>query len=98
MLVVTATLFSVICSLLLAWYMTTVVRGRNYSDVGVIMYEGRSIAFAVGILGFPVFLSVFLLVIKQTLSKNSNLPYRVGIPFAGFCLIFYIPLLLWVYG
>jgi hypothetical protein len=98
LLVTVAAICSVLCSCVLAWYATTLVRGANYSDVGVIMYERRSMALAVGVLAFPVLSGVLLLTIRRTLSKESDLPYWVGIPVAGLCLIFYLPLLLWAYG
>ncbi|AFZ26237.1 hypothetical protein Cylst_4132 [Cylindrospermum stagnale PCC 7417] len=89
---------SVNCSLVLSWYLTTLARGENYADIGVSMYRYRTIALLAGLFSFPALSYMLLYAIKQTLSKNSNLPYKVGIPTFALYFLFYLILLIWVYG
>ncbi|MBD2214721.1 hypothetical protein H6G27_33460 [Nostoc linckia FACHB-104] len=56
------------------------LRGKNYSDVGVPMYENDGIATLVGLLVFLIILFGFLYVLQRTLSQNLQwLPYLVAI-------------------
>ncbi|MBW4659072.1 MAG: hypothetical protein KME15_10380 [Drouetiella hepatica Uher 2000/2452] len=62
--------------------------GRNYSDVGVPMYENAFIATMLGILVFFVLLFGSLYILQRTLSRNLQwLPYLVAVAtFAAACL------------
>jgi hypothetical protein len=56
-----------------------VLRGRNYSDVGVPMYENDGMARGAGFLVFLIVLLGFLYILQRTLSRNLQwLPYLVA--------------------
>jgi len=97
-LITIVTLSAILISVTLSWQFTKMVRGRNYSDVGVVMYENRLMALVVGIFGFPTLSGASIMLIKKTLSRNSRLPYWIGGIVFIICLPFYLLLLLWSYG
>jgi uncharacterized membrane protein YhaH (DUF805 family) len=54
--------------------------GRNYSDVGVPMYENAAIATMLGILVFFVLLFGLLYILQRTLSRNLQwFPYLIAV-------------------
>ncbi len=55
------------------------LRGRDYSDVGVPMYENNGIATSAGVLVFLIVLLGFLYILQRTLSRDLQwLPYLVA--------------------
>ena len=56
-----------------------VLRGRNYSDVGVPVYENDAIATGVSFFVFLIVLLGVLYLLQRTLSRNLQwLPYLVA--------------------
>jgi hypothetical protein len=63
------------------------MRGSSTADVGIIMFENSAGAWAFWLSCFLAASGLILLMVKLTISRNSNLPYWV-IPAAMFiCLV-----------
>jgi hypothetical protein len=63
------------------------MRGRSTADVGIIIFENSSGAWAFWLSSFLAASGLILFIVKLTISRNSNLPYW-GIPAAmSICLI-----------
>ena len=69
---------AVFVSALISTVLIQALRGRNYSDVGVPMYENEELARAVGLFVFAIVLLAYLFGLQRTLS--SNLPW---LPYAA---------------
>lgn len=95
MLVIVGAICSVIGSGELSDYMAELVRGKPSADVGVVIYSHSDRALILWLLAFPILSYAFLFIIKQVFSKNSNLPYWIGIITGVLCLPYYLIPLLW---
>ncbi len=70
---------AVFVSALISTVPIQVLRGRNYSDVGVPMYENEELARAVGLFVFAIVLLAYLFGLQRTLSANLPwLPYAAA--------------------
>lgn len=69
------------------------IKNVNYSDLKRPLYEHTGLAFGFGILTFPLLTGLFLwLIVKIT--NNTILPIALGKKIFFFCLLLYIPLLI----
>lgn len=68
------------------------LKGRNYSDVGLPMYENSSVATFVAFLVFFIALFGLLYVLQRTISRNAPyFPYVIaGITCVGLVVSFFI--------
>ena len=89
------TIFAVIAAGELAYHIAKPFRGTGNADAGVTIYEHLELAISLWLLAFPIFCFLFLFIIKLTISKNSNLPYYVGILVSIFCSYGYLFDLSW---
>lgn len=95
MLAIVGAICSVIGSGELSNYMAEFLRGKPSADVGIVIYSHSDRALILWLLTFPILSYTFLFIIKQTFTKNSNLPYWIGIITAVLCLPYYLIPLLW---
>ncbi|MDZ8085954.1 MAG: hypothetical protein RMY16_10380 [Nostoc sp. DedQUE12b] len=95
MLAIVGAISSVIGSGQLSNYMAELVRGKPSADVGVVIYSYSDRALILWLLTSPILSYTFLFIIQQTFSKNSNLPYWIGIITGILCLPYYLIPLLW---
>ncbi|MDZ7952416.1 AEC family transporter [Nostoc sp. DedQUE09] len=95
MLAIVGAISSVIGSGQLSNYMAELVRGKPSADVRVVIYSYSDRALILWLLTSPILSYTFLFIIKQTFSKNSNLPYWIGIITGILCLPYYLIPLLW---
>ena len=71
------------------------IKNVNYSDIERPLYEHTGLAFGFGILTFPLLTGLFLwLIVKVT--NNPVLPISLGKKIFFFCLLLYIPLLIFI--
>lgn len=69
-------IISVLTSGLVSALTWMILKGRNYSDVGVPMYENSDIATFTALLVFFIVLLGFLYTLQRTISRNTPcLPY-----------------------
>ncbi|AKG22454.1 hypothetical protein [Calothrix sp. 336/3] len=73
-----------VCAVFLSGFASLFIRdllkGKNYSDVGVPMYENYGVATLAGMLVFAIVLFVCLYILQHTLSRNLQMfPYIVAI-------------------
>ena len=69
-----------VCAIAPSWWVATLVRGRNYSDVGVWMYENGRIAACLGILTYTVcifLISIITRLFLPPISKWAKIISRV---------------------
>jgi hypothetical protein len=89
--------FSTIAAILLAFYLglktADSVKNVNFSDMERPLYEHTELAFGFGILTFPLLTGLFLWLICKT-THNTVLPISVGKKVFFFCLLPYVPLLI----
>ncbi|NES22371.1 MAG: hypothetical protein F6K41_26495 [Symploca sp. SIO3E6] len=94
---------TIICSTtaatILAFYLglktANSVKNVNFSDIERPMYEHTGLAVGFGIVTFPLLTVLFLwLICKAT--NNTVLPIAVGKKVFFFCLLFYVPLLIFI--
>ena len=86
-------------AMVVSWYATILIRGRNRSDVGVIIFENRTIALLSGILVyFIVIVAAKYIYEKHTNRIFNNKGFSGMYLSAGALFIPYLLYLLFVYG
>lgn len=87
-----------VTAIILTWYLTKLLRGRNVSDLGVRMYEHNQLALTVGI-GAVLLLSIlsFVFVKRYVATGSSGIESAIILIYA-ICLVPYCLFLFWIYG
>jgi|GEM_PF-5431231 len=90
---------STIAAIVLAFYLglktADSIKNVNFSDIERPLYEHTGLALGFGIFTFPLLTGLFLwLICKAT--NNTVLPISVGKKIFFFCLLPYIPLLIFI--
>ncbi len=82
-----------ICSAISSWWATIFVRGKNYSDVGVSMYEHGFVALCTGFIVYSVVILLPLLFAQWIFPPIARWAKITGWTIIGLISVFYIPFL-----
>ncbi|NEP60750.1 MAG: hypothetical protein F6K31_27785 [Symploca sp. SIO2G7] len=94
---------TIVCSttaaIVLAFYLglktANSVKNVNFSDIERPLYEHTGLALGFGIVTFPLLTGLFLWLICK-ITNNTVLPISVGKKIFFFCLLLYVPLLIFI--